>query len=178
MKIMNDYWIKLFKYIAAISILALCGCGYHLAGTVSSLPPDVKKIAIPQFSNKTLRPDIENQFTSALLDEFVKGGKVAVVGEGEGDAIVRGVITSFESTPISFTGGDVIQEYRITVRLEVSLIKKADESVIWKDKDISYFADYKNDPDVAVSEANRDTAVKKIAVDLARQLYSNILEGF
>lgn len=170
--------MRFFTYINIFILLTLSGCGYHLAGTVSSLPPDVKKIAIPQFSNKTLRPDIENQFTSALLDEFVKGGKVAVVTEKDADAVVRGAITSFESTPISFTGGDVIQEYRVTVRLEVSLIKKADESVIWKDKDISYFADYKNHPDVAVSEANRDTAVKKIAVDLARQLYSNILEGF
>jgi len=60
----------------------------------------------------------------------------------------------------------------------VSLTKKADESVIWKDKNISYFSEYKNDPDVAIAEANRDAAIRKIAVDIARQLYSNILEGF
>src|SRR3989304_7035933 len=134
MKIMNDYWIKHFKYIAVICLLTLYSCGYHLAGTVSSLPPDVKRIAIPQFSNKTLRPDIENQFTNALLDEFTKGRKVEVVGENDADAVVKGVITSFENTPISYKGGDVIQEYRVTVRLEGSLTKKADESVIWKDK--------------------------------------------
>ncbi|MEK7851633.1 MAG: LptE family protein, partial [Deltaproteobacteria bacterium] len=158
--------------------LPFSACGYHLAGTVSSLPSDVKKIAIPQFSNKTLRPDIENQFTNALLDEFAKGKKVDVVGEGEADAVVKGILTAFEAMPISYAGKDVIQEYRVTVRLEVSLVKKADEAVIWKDKDITYFADYKNDPDVALSEANRDAATRKIAVDVARQLYSNILEGF
>lgn len=166
------------RFIAILLFFSLSACGYHLAGTVSSLPPDVKKIAIPQFSNKTLRPDIENQFTNALLDEFAKGKKVYVVEEGKADAVVKGIITAFETIPISYTGGDVIQEYRVTVRLEVSLVKKADEAVIWKDKNIAYFADYKNDPDVAISEANRDTATKKIAVDLARQLYSNILEGF
>ena len=164
--------------LSAFNILLLSGCGYHLAGSVSSLPPDVKKIAIPLFSNKTLRPDIENQFTSALLEEFVKGRKVDVVGENNADAVVVGTITGFETTPISFTKGDVVQEYRVTVRLEVSLVRKADESVIWKDKNISYFMEYKNDPDVAVSEANRDEAVKKIAIDVSRQLYSNILEGF
>lgn len=170
--------MRLFTVIFAAFILTIAGCGYHLAGTGSSLPPDVKRIVIPQFSNKTLRPDIENQFTNALLDEFVKGKKVAVVGEGEADAVVRGVITSFEATPISYKSGDVIQEYRVTVRLEVSLIKKADESVIWKDKNVTYFTEYNNDPDVAVSEANRDAAIRKIAADVARQLYSNILEGF
>ncbi|MBI4746436.1 MAG: LptE family protein [Deltaproteobacteria bacterium] len=180
---MNNHWIKLLKYITAISLLALSACGYHLAGTVSSLPPDVKKIAIPLFSNKTLRPDIENQFTNALLDEFAKGKKVVVVGENVADAVVKGIITSFENTPISYKGGDVIQEYRVTVRLEVSLIKKADESVIWKDKNISYFSDYKTAHDIAIAaaniaEANRDAAIRKIAVDVARQLYSNILEGF
>lgn len=170
--------MRLFTCTFAILLLALSGCGYHLAGTGSSLPPDVKNIAIPQFSNKTLRPDIENQFTNALLDEFVKGKKVAVVEESGADAVVKGVITGFETTPISFKGGDIIQEYRVTVTLEVSLIKKSDESVIWRDKNVSYFTEYKNDPDVAISEANRDTAIKKIASDVARQLYSNILEGF
>lgn len=167
-----------FIHISVFCLFLFSGCGYHLAGTVSSLPSDVKKIAIPLFSNKTLRPDIENQFTSALLDEFVKGRKVEVVAEKDADAVVRGVITSFETAPISFTKGDVVQEYRVTVRLEVSLVRKTDESVLWKDKNISYFTEYKNDPDVAISEANRDAAVRKIAVDVARQLYSNILEGF
>ena len=178
LKIMNKNFIKVFRFIALACALTFSACGYHLAGTVSSLPPDVKKIAIPQFSNKTLRPDIENQFTNSLLDEFAKGKKVEVVGENDADAVVKGVITSFENTPISYKGGDVIQEYRVTVRLEVSLTKKADESVIWKDKNISYFSEYKNDPDVAIAEANRDAAIRKIAVDIARQLYSNILEGF
>jgi outer membrane lipopolysaccharide assembly protein LptE/RlpB len=167
----------MLKCLLAV-VLSLSGCGYHLAGMVSSLPPDVKKIAIPLFSNKTLRPDLENRFTNALLDEFVKGRKVEVVQEREADAVIQGVITSFETTPISFLSKEVIQEYRVTIRLDVSLIKKADESVIWKDRGISYFADYTNDPDVAISEARRDEAIGKIAVDVARQLYSNILEGF
>jgi len=170
--------MRFTNQILILSIIALSACGYHLAGTVSSLPQDIKKIAIPQFSNKTLRPDIENQFTNSLLDEFAKGKKVEVVGEKDADAVVKGIITSFENTPISYKGGDVIQEYRVTVRLEVSLTKKADESVIWKDKNISYFSEYKNDPDVAIAEANRDAAIRKIAIDVARQLYSNILEGF
>jgi len=170
--------MRFFNFISAIIVLNLAGCGYHLAGSVSSLPSDIKKIAIPQFSNKTLRPDIENQFTNALLDEFSKGKKVEVVGESLADAVVKGVITSFDNSPISFKSGDVIQEYRVTVGLEVSLIERADESVIWKDKNISYFSEYKNDPDAAIAEANRDAAIKKIAGDVARQLYSNILEGF
>lgn len=166
------------RFISILLFFSLSGCGYHLAGTVSSLPPDVKRIAIPQFSNNTLRPDIENQFTNALLDEFAKGGKVGVVSETEADAVIRGTVAAFETTPVSYVGGDVIQEYRVTVRLEVAFVKKANESVLWKDKNISYFADYKNHQDVAVSEANRDAAIKKIADDVARQLYSNILEGF
>lgn len=175
---MKDSYFKVLHYIVLIPILAVSSCGYHLAGTVSSLPPDVKKIAIPQFVNKTLRPDLENQFTNALLDEFAKGKKVEVAEEGKADAVVKGTITSFEAAPISYMAGDVIQEYRVTVRLEVSVVKKVDESVIWKDKDISYFSEYRNDQDVAVAEANRGEAIKKIAVDVARQLYSNILEGF
>lgn len=171
--------ISVFLCITAISFLTLSGCGYHLAGTGSSLPPDVEKIAIPQFSNRTLRPDIENQFTNALLDEFVKGKKVVIVDESEADAVVRGIITGFSTTPLSYKGGDIVQEYRVTVTLEVSLIKKSDESVIWKDKNVSYFTEYRYDPvSVAISEANRDTAVRKIATDVSRQLYSNILEGF
>lgn len=170
--------MRVITCVAAFYILLFCGCGYHLAGTASSLPADVRRIAIPLFSNKTLRPDIENQFTNALLNEFVKGKKVDVVEGDRADAVVHGVITSFETTPISFKSGDVVQEYRVTVRLEVSLVRSSDESVLWKDKNITYFTEYKNDPDIAVSEANRDEAVRKIAVDVSKQLYSNILEGF
>lgn len=170
--------MRFFTYISIYCVLFLSGCGYHLAGRSSSLPPDVKRIAIPLFSNKTLRADIENQFTNALLDEFTKGKKVEVVKEDEADAVVQGFINSFETVPISFTTGDEVKEYRVIVRLEVSLVKKSDGSVLWKDKGINYFVEYENKPDIAVSEAYRDAAVKRIAVDVARQLYSNILEGF
>ena len=45
--------------LAACSILLAVACGYQVAGTASRLPPDIKTIAIPAFTNKSTQFRIE-----------------------------------------------------------------------------------------------------------------------
>src|ERR1700683_4472200 len=79
------------------------GCGYHVGGTASELPPGLKVIAVPALKNDTPRYRIEQRMTEAVVHEFIARTKYHIVSsEDSADAVLRGEITSFEAIPAVF----------------------------------------------------------------------------
>jgi hypothetical protein len=59
------------RSLALVCVL-LDGCGYGLVGRTSSLPPDIEEIYIQPLSNRTLREQIDQEFTRAITNEFLR----------------------------------------------------------------------------------------------------------
>ena len=91
------------------------GCGYHIAGKGGKMPGGIKSVSIPIFFNSTAKPDIESTVTQAFVNEFVNTVHVTT----DNEVVMRGTITSYELTPVSYTQNDVNQEYRLTVTLSL-----------------------------------------------------------
>lgn len=156
----------------------LSSCGYHIAGKGGNMPGNVTAISIPFFKNKIQKPDVETVITTALVDEFVKIGIVKVVKENA-EAVLNGAVTGYELTPVSFSKNDVIQEYRITIKLEVSLVRNSDGKILWEDKNVTDYEDFKvNAADVSATKKAEWDAVQKIAKDTSRLIKERILEKF
>ncbi|MDY7033443.1 MAG: LptE family protein [Thermodesulfobacteriota bacterium] len=175
-------WLKKKQAHKGVLILglALClfSCGYHFAGKGEGLPSDIKTIAIPFFTNKSFEPGIENFFTNALIDEFLKRGRVDIGKTKDSEATITGVITSFKTSPISFNGNNRALEYRATVTLEVSLKRNDNGTVIWESSKISRYHEYSVSSDTTMTYENKRQAIKKIAEDLAEEIHNRIFEGF
>ena len=88
--------------ISATLIFIMVGCGYKMVGKETHLPPGISSIAIPTFKSKVLEPGIEIPFTQAFLNEFILDKRVKVVDRNEADAILEGVIKSYEYYSISY----------------------------------------------------------------------------
>ena len=180
-----------------VTILAVSsGCGYHFLGKGKGTLGEVKTIAIPYFVNKTFEPGIDRIFTDALVNEFVESREFTLTSEDKADVVMKGVLKSFEDQPISFNRNDRALEYRATVTLEFSVEERATGKVLWRDRNIThneeYRVDMKNVPstditnnkeyqvqqDIAVTEFNKDQAVKRLAGELAERIHDNLLEGF
>src|SRR2546422_6031494 len=74
--------------------LVLGGCGYHVSGRASRLPPSLNTIAVPALDNRTSRYRLEQRLTSALVHELLARTSYRVVADpAAGDAGVRGGIT-------------------------------------------------------------------------------------
>ena len=163
---------------AALVILGAGGCGYHLRGTGSSLPPDIKTIGIPVFRNMTTRYDLDVKLTRAVVDEFVARGKVRIVGDrAEADAVLEGVITSFSATPIGFSGGGQADRYNITVTASIILKGRDGEKAVFSNPSFVYNQEY-SVPVGGEFETFQTEAIDKIAGQFARSLVVSILEGF
>jgi len=142
------------------------------------MPGDVVAISIPFLKNQVQKPDVETIFTTALVDEFVKSGIVKVVEE-DAEAVVSGAITGYDLTPVSFNRNDVIQEYRLTIKLQISLTSKSDGKVLWEDKNIADYEDFKvTSADITATKTAELDAIKKMAKDTARLIKERMLEDF
>ena len=116
-------------------ITLLWGCGYHLAGKETHLPPGVSSVAIPTLVNQTLEPGIEISFTQAFLREFIKDRRAMVVDRAEADAILEGIIKTFYIYSVAYDKSGYALEYETVVTMDIALKRKNGE-VLWKEKDL------------------------------------------
>ena len=168
------------RKLIAGTILIICfsACGYHFAGSTGNLPPEIRTIAIPLFSNKTFEPRIENYFTNALIDEFLERGRVKIEKRTKSDATLVGIIISYKNSPISFDKNDRVVEYRATVIINTSLKRNDNDMILWESPGLTGRWQYMVSSDITVTDVNEIEAVKKIAADLAEEIHNRIFEGF
>src|SRR2546425_3222733 len=82
--------------------LVLGGCGYHVSGRASRLPPSLNTIAVPALDNRTSRYRLEQRLTSALVHELLARTSYRVVADpAAGGAGVGGE----DTRPQSSAGG-------------------------------------------------------------------------
>jgi len=178
--VVSEKWSGVGRHVIFWFLLLtlLMGCGYYIAGKGGVFPGGVKTIAIPFFINQTQKPEIESFITADLVDEFIRGGQVLVVDEAKAEATLIGIIKGYTLTPISFSKTDVIQEYRLSIQMEVTLVRKADGKVLWEDKGITDYEDFKVTTDVTATKTAELDAFKKMARDTARLIKERMIEAF
>ncbi|MBI5683410.1 MAG: LptE family protein [Deltaproteobacteria bacterium] len=169
------FWLFLFTIYYSL-FTALSGCGYHIAGKDGKFPGDIKTVSIPFFKNETQKPDVESVITPAVVDEFVISGIVKVVSNGE--ATISGTIKDYKLSPVSFNRNDLLQEYRLTIRLELSLVRKSDGKILWQDKNFTDYEDFRVTSDITATKTAEWEALKKMAKDSARLIKERMLEDF
>ncbi len=177
--------------IISVSLLflsaALASCGYRLSGTGDLLLKDAKSIAIPVFINSTNEPYLDVELTKAVVDEFIADGRLRVADQDTADLALRGRITMFDVTPISYTRESLVQQYRVRVVVDASLEDLRTKKVLWQEKGIEalFISDYpvaydstNKLADIRATKINKESAVKKASQDIAWTLRSRVLEGF
>src|ERR1700758_794649 len=103
----NPYGVRriaaTFAVTLTAALLALSGCGYHVAGRTDSLPQSIHVIAVPALENSTTSYRIEQRLTSATVHEFLAKTHYKVVSNpADGDAVLRGKVISLEAVPLLF----------------------------------------------------------------------------
>jgi outer membrane lipopolysaccharide assembly protein LptE/RlpB len=159
-------------------VLLLGHCGYHLRGTGSFLPPNIKRVNIPMFKNMTTRFELDVKLTQSVIDELVGRGKVEVATDsGNADAVLVGEITAFNVNPIAFSNQNVADRYNITVIAKIILRDLTNQKVIFSNPSFVYQEEYEV-PSGTSYETWENQAISKIAEKFARSLVNTMLEGF
>jgi hypothetical protein len=169
---------KLFLF-AIVFMFLMSACGYHQISTNQSLPQHIRTIAIPTFQNPSLHFKVEQRFTHAVVDEFLRRGRsITIVPTAENaDALLTGTIKSFQlrNAVLDQTGRNRVFEVRIISGVTLRDLKT--NKVIFDNQRIEFHGEYELSDD-PVSFFNEDSpAVDRIAREFAQSLVSTLLLG-
>jgi len=195
-------WRELFAI--GVVCLAVCGCGYHVAGHVNALPKDVHTIAVPPMENKTATYRIEQKLTSATIHEFLAKTRYHIVSDPDGgDAVLRGKVVSLEVTPLTFqtttatttttTTTAQATSMLVIMKCDVTLTERSTDKVLYHNNNFIFRNEYQlaatppnaSSSGVPLSRSSvesffqeGDPALDRMSQDFATRLVSAVLENY
>jgi outer membrane lipopolysaccharide assembly protein LptE/RlpB len=164
----------------AVVLAGLTGCGYHTLGAATHLPPGVKTLAVPVFANDTVFNGTAEAMTEAVIREFVTRTSFRVVPEAsaDADAVLDGTILKEAITPFTYnTQTQQSSSFLITIVLSVTL-RDENGKVLYQNKNYVYRQQYQSTTDLPTFLSEDPAAIQRLSQDFARQLVSDVLEGF
>ena len=100
------------------------------------------------------------------------------MAEEKAEAALQGSIASINIVSTAYDSEGRAAEYDITIRLDLRLVRRGNNAILWKGDKIAATWHYKASFDVMVNEGNKNTAIQKIAADLSEKIYIMIKERF
>ena len=132
----KNNWLLSFS----ISCFLFSGCGYHLVGTGSSLPPHLKTIFISIFKNTSSQPEIHRELTSAVLESFISDGRLEVVKKDDANLIMDATLTYYKQRNVSFGSQDLVANIIVEVEIDLIVTDQIKNKTFMKEKCKNYLA--------------------------------------
>ena len=130
--------------IASIALTALTGCLYSFAG--GGLPTHIHTMAIVTFDNQTPSPDIPKELYDQMRKELQRRLGVRDAPQERADALVHGVIQSFDAdVPVGFSANPqqaVSARRRLQITVEVEILDQSNGHALYTNKSLRAEADY------------------------------------
>jgi hypothetical protein len=166
-------FIFVFSFVAS-------GCGYHVAGRSSALPPEIHVIAIPALENATTTYRIEQRLTSATVHEFLSRTPYKVVSDPRsGDAVLKGKVVSLEAVPLLFdTTTGRATTMLVQMKCEVTLTQTSNDKVLYHTDNFVFRSEYEISTDVTSFFSEQDPALDRVARDFAQRLVAAVIENY
>lgn len=173
--------IKKRLIVWAAVIFTLSSCGYRFTPLGGVVPEGAKTISIPIFVNNTNEPYVDVEVTKAVVQEFLSDGRLKIVSSETADLLLKGTVTKFEISPLSYTTDSYVQQYSVNVALQVSLEDVKTHKIVWQESGLGsvFVTSYAvTIGDITSTKTAKEAALKKAAKDVASTLRSRVLEGF
>jgi len=169
-----------------ISMVMFSGCGYT---TKSLLPADMKAVYVDNFKNsiritaeqnnermyRGYTPGMEIELTKAVIDRFLLDGNLKIASEKEANIIMNGNLIDFRREPLRYDANDNIEEYRITITVNLELEDAKTGNALWKENGFTGETTYTTSGALAKGE---NAAVRDAISDLARRIVERTIEAW
>ena len=172
---------KKFIRVVVICFLsaALFGCGYSFVQRGESLDSLIQKVYIAPFVNKTSQAELEYYFRSAFMNTFIQNSRFKMARDvHEADAVVRGTILNYNTTPLARLRDDLAAEERATVVMEVVFEDNINGKILWRTTHMTDSEDYRLSRDINMVSSARRNALMKLANDMAEKAFNLMMSGF
>jgi outer membrane lipopolysaccharide assembly protein LptE/RlpB len=180
---MKRLLLALAPCLLASCLLASCllaSCGYHVAGRADLIPKNIKTVCIPAFGNITTRYKLTDRLPEAISHEFIARTRYRIVSDpNAADAVLRGGIVNYiayTTTVDPVTGRATAAE--IHVVMNVTFTERATGKVLFSNPNFEVRERYQVSVDPKAYFEESDSALNRVAQQVARQLVTSILEKF
>ncbi|MDD5218082.1 MAG: LptE family protein [Candidatus Omnitrophica bacterium] len=155
------------------------GCGYTnqtvLPVDMQTIYVDTVKNAIPINRMYSFEPGLEMMITNAIIRRFERDGNMRIVKKEEADAILESKLIGYEQEGVRFSKLEQVQEYRLFIVLDVSLINRKTGDVIWREPNFSgdtefFVGDFRSQ--------DRNKATPDAVERLARNVVDRVVEDW
>ncbi len=167
--------------LAGVVLVMGTGCGYHLVGTSSYLPANLKTLYVSTFKNLTKWTDMDQRLTEAVTREWVRRRRFTIVNSPKGaDLELDGTIKAVSISPVRFDQQGRATEYQMTLIASVRLLDTTGKKpkVLWENRSFSRRTSYQVDVSAVDYFDRQLEAIDRVSEAFARSLVSAVLEGF
>lgn len=157
------------KHIVALfALLVVSGCGYTFRGSTTALPPDVKKIFIPEVENNSTQLGLSDKVTNALREEFEGYGAITVVErQGDADATLKvQILDVVQSTSATRSNTNTALQMDTTMYISGEL-RRVTGPLLWREARLRVTKNYGADSSVVVASSPDFAAGSISSRDLA-----------
>ncbi len=165
-------------------VAPLSGCGYHVAGSATHLPGNVRTLSVPVFATRAQHFHTEFAFTQAVIKELDARTRYVVLNPtasdptAGADATLHGTILSEIASPLTYDSeSGQTSSYLITVTARVELNAR-DGHILYQNNSLIFREQYQSTQDVSSFLQEDGPAIQRIARDFAQTVVANILESF
>ncbi|MHB1021765.1 MAG: LPS assembly lipoprotein LptE [Acidobacteriaceae bacterium] len=161
--------------------MLFAGCGYHVAGSATHIPSNVRTLAVPIFANDTQSYRTEIALTNAVIHELNTRTRYRIVSTdkpADADAMLRGTVVSESIAPLTYdsTTGQS-SSFLVTITAKV-VLTGSDGHVLYQNSNYTFRQQYQSTQDLASFIQEDSPAVKRLSRDFAQSLVSDMLESF
>jgi len=178
--------LKFSGLMVLLAVFFIAGCGYT---TRSLLPSNYKTIYVDNFKNginvtaeqnnlrmyRGYRPGMEISLTKAVIDRYLFDGNLKMRQDEKADLILRGELIDYKRDALRYDANDNIEEYRIKIIINMSLIDGKTGAVIWTEKGFAGETTYSTVGSTAKSD---EAGVTDAMADLARRVVERTVEAW
>ena len=106
--------------VSSLLVFLLAGCGVRYGFSGGGLPQHVKSVAVLPFENETASPDVQLELLDLLRRELRGRLGVREAAQDRADAVVRGVIRTYEvDIPVGFSAD---RQQAVSARRKLQII--------------------------------------------------------
>ncbi|MCC7499290.1 MAG: LptE family protein [Bryobacterales bacterium] len=164
---------------ALVALSLTAGCGYHMSGHADLLPKSIHTIAVPAFSNNTIRYRLTDSLPEAISKEFILRTRYSITPDAKAaDAVLQGSVISYSAIPTVY---DAIGGRASAVQLMVTLqlvLRDRNGKALFERPSMEVRERYEISGDARAYFEESDVALARMSRDVARSVVSAILENF
>ncbi len=169
---------KLFFILLSVAIFSVsCASPYDPAPQI--LPAYIKNVYVRPVVNNTNQYGLEDKFTNAIIDEFMRDGRLSVVtSEQESDGTLVCEIKRYTLQPLTYDANMVTEQYKLWILVNVYFIDKHENITLWAEPNMEGIQIYADAVKVGFGGMSEDQAREYIWDKLSRDIVKRTVKGF